>query len=121
MIETNKSLQLQILELYKNGTTAGKISYLLHVPRSTIYKIIKKNRIPIGDGVDITELISARLLCYCEDIEILTKRLAYELLKKDAKKIIIPSHIQKFLKKEKINKVVSILDRANLKCEVIYA
>lgn len=117
MIETNKSLQLQILELYKNGTTAGKISYLLHVPRSTIYKIIKKNR----RGVDITKLISARLLCYCDDIEILTKRLAYELLKKDVKKIIIPSHIQKFLKKEKINKVVNILDKVNLKCEVEYA
>lgn len=122
MIKKNNDLQMQVLELYGRGVKAGVIARILNMPRRNVYYILKKNMVPsMPMGTRIETLISPRLLHFCDDIELLSKMLALELFYKKPEKIIIPKRLQKIIQKEKINKVVSILDKVNLKCEVEYA
>lgn len=126
MKKTEESLQLQVLDCYKRGLNASVTARILNMPRRTVAHILSKNMIPKNNfknvsGVSIEKLISPRLFFYCNDLELLSKRLAAEVLYKKPEKIIIPKRLLNVIKKEKINKVISILDKVNLKCEVEYA
>jgi hypothetical protein len=122
MTKKNKDLELKVIELYGRGLKAGVISRILNAPRTTVYKIIQRNRVPeVKYNVKINELISSRLLYFCDDIELLSKRIAIEIIYKKPKKIIIPKRLQHIVQKEKINKIVSILDKVDIKCNLEFA
>lgn len=121
-------LEEKILELKNESIDGRKIAEILGIGKTAVYEVLKKNRVPMVNLVNpvkktigINDLISLRLLYFCDDIELLSKRLAVEILYQKPEKIIISRRIQEIIKKEKINKVVSILDRVNMKCNLEYA
>ena len=119
----NESLQLQILTLRKNGLSYGEIGLRLRVARSTVQSVCNKNRMPehAKKNINFSKLMSTQLFCFCEDMELLTKRLAIEVLYQKPDVIVVSKRLNKTIKKEKLNKIVSILNKVNLKCEVKYA
>ena len=106
----------------------GKIAKKLLIGKTKVFKVLKKNRVPEFQEIkvsskikNINELISLRLLYFCDDLETLSKRLAIEILYQKPEKILIPHRIQDIIKKEKINNVISILNKINLTCDVEFA
>ena len=121
-------MEQQILELASEGMPKEKIAKTLRIGRTTVFKTLRDYRVPEVDTVkvakkikNLNDLISVRLLYFCDDFEILSKRLAVEILYQKPEKIIIPRQLQGIIKKEKIEKVVNILDRADLHCNFEYA
>lgn len=121
-------MEQQILELASEGMPKEKIAKTLRIGRATVFKTLRDYRVPEVDTVKVSkkiknlnDLISLRLLYFCDDFEMLSKRLAVEILYQKPEKIIIPRRLQGIIKKEKIEKVVNILDRAELHCNFEYA
>ena len=121
-------MEQQILELASEGMPKEKIAKTLRIGRTTVFKTLRDYRVPEVDTVkvakkikNLNDLISVRLLYFCDDFEMLSKRLAVEILYQKPEKIIIPRRLQGIIKKEKIEKVVNILDRAELHCNFEYA
>ena len=121
-------VEQQILKLASEGMLKEKIAKELRVGRTTVFKTLREYRVPEVDTEkvnkkikNLNDLISMRLFYFCNDFEMLSKRLAVEILYQKPEKIIVPRRMQEIVKKEKIEKVVHILDGINLKCNLEYA
>lgn len=121
-------MEQKILELASQGMSKEKIAKELRIGRTTVFKTLREYRVPEVDTVKVAkkikslnDLISVRLLYFCDDFEMLSKRLAVEILYQKPEKIIISRRLQSVVKKEKIAKVVNILDKINLHCNFEYA
>ena len=121
-------VEQQILELASEGMPKEEIAKALGVGRTTVFKTLREYRVPEVDTAKVAkkvkslnDLISVRLLYFCDDFEMLSKRLAVEILYQKPEKIIISRRLQSVVKKEKIAKVVNILDKINLHCNFEYA
>ena len=121
MRQINEELARGVLKLATEGCSVTKTSRLLGTTRKTVYNILKFYRVPQEKIVSLDKLISTRLLYFCDDIELLSKRLAYEILSQKPEKIVVTNRLQKLIKKEKINKVVDILSKVNVKCNLEYS
>ena len=97
------------------------------IKKTTVYKYLKLNKeigiVPakkIIKIIKINELISLHLLCFCRDLAIISKHLANEIIIKKPEKIIVPSRVQSVIRREKMDKVVDILQAANLNVNLEY-
>lgn len=121
-------VEQKILELAAEGMPKEKIAKTLRIGRTAVFKTLREYRVPEVDKEKVAkkikslnDLISVRLLYFCDDFEMLSKRLAVEVLYQKPEKIIISRRLQSVVNKEKIDKVVSILDRIDLHCNFEYA
>lgn len=121
-------MEQKILELASQGMPKEKIAKELRIGRTAVFKTLREYRVPEVDTVKVArkikslnDLISVRLLYFCDDFEMLSKRLAVEILYQKPEKIIISRRLQSVVKKEKIAKVVNILDKIDLHCNFEYA
>lgn len=121
-------IEQEILTLANKGITKDKIAEMVGFSRMSVFKVLKAYRVPEEKTEvknkkirNFNELISPRLFYFCDDIELLAKRLACEIFYQKPEKIIIPNRLVSMVEKEKINKVVNILDRVDLKCPIEYA
>jgi predicted transcriptional regulator len=121
-------VEQKILELASSGMPKEKIAKTLRIGRTAVFKTLREYRVPEVDTVKVAkkikslnDLISVRLLYFCDDFEMLSKRLAVEILYQKPEKIIISRRLQSVVNKEKIDKVVNILDRIDLHCNFEYA
>lgn len=121
-------VEQKILELASEGMPKEKIAKTLRIGRTAVFKTLREYRVPEVDTVKVAkkikslnDLISVRLLYFCDDFEMLSKRLAVEILYQKPEKIIISRRLQSVVNKEKIDKVVNILDRIDLHCNFEYA
>ena len=128
VLKADYKLAEKILELVAQGVPKKDIPKILRVGRTTVFKVLKEYRVPeiitkkeSKKVVNINEIISTRLLYFCDDLELISKRMAIEIIAQNPEKIIIPSRLANFVKKEKMSKVVNILDRINLDCKLEYA
>lgn len=120
-------VEQKILELAAEGMSKEKIAKTLRIGRTAVFKTLREYRVPEVDTVKVAkkikslnDLISVRLLYFCDDFEMLSKRLAVEILYQKPEKIIISRRLQSVVNKEKIDKVVNILDRIDLHCNFEY-
>ena len=121
-------VEQKILELAAEGMPKEKIAKTLRIGRTAVFKTLREYRVPEVDKEKVAkkikslnDLISVRLLYFCDDFEMLSKRLAVEILYQKPEKIIISRRLQSVVNKEKIDKVVNILDRIDLHCNFEYA
>ena len=120
------SVEKKVIELHEAGYCSENIAKKVRISNASVLKILNRNRMP---GVEIekksiikiNDLISTHLLCFCEDLELLAKRLASEILYQKPEKIIVPKRLQGFIKDEKISKIINILDKVDLKFNLEYA
>lgn len=120
-VPPKKLLEQKIIELASIGMQKKSIIKILRVEIKIVDDVFKKYRIPEKKITTINDIVSTRLLYFCDDIEMLAKRFAIEVLYQKPEKIIIPKRLQKIIKKEKISKVVNILEKINVKCNIEYA
>lgn len=95
------------------------------ISRRTVFKICESLHIPDREKEEktitsITNLISLRLLYFCDDLELLTKMFAGECCYQDVEKIIIPEKVLSVIPEQKIKKIVSLSEKAGLKLNVEY-
>lgn len=95
------------------------------ISRRTVFKICETLHIPDREEkketiTSITNLISLRLLYFCDDLELLTKMFAGECCYQKIEKIIIPEKVLSIIPEQKIKKIVSLSERAGLKFDVEY-
>ena len=83
----------------------------MHIPE----REEKKSKI-----INIANLISLRLLYFCDDLELLTKMFAGECCYQEIEKIIIPEKVLSLIPEQKIKKIVHLSERAGLKLDVEY-
>jgi len=120
-VSPKKILEEKIIELASCGMNKKSIIKTLRIESKVIDDIFTKYRIPEKKITTINDLVSVRLFYFCNDIEMLAKRMAIEIFYQKPEKIIIPKRLQKIIKKEKISKVVNILQKINLSCNIEYA
>lgn len=129
----DRKLEEKIIELRREKIMTGKdiaaelTSQGYKVSKSVVYKYLKMNQeipaekiSPIKKIKKINELISVRLFWFCNDLSVLSKRLAMEIVEQKPEKIIVPTRLQAIIKKEKMDKVVNILEAANLSVNLEY-
>lgn len=126
--EIPNSVELKIIELYESGLCKENIAKKMKISIASVSKILSRNRVP---GVEfevkektiikINDLISTHLLCFCEDLELLAKRLAIEIIYQKPEKIIVPKRLQAAIRTEKMSKIINILNRVDLNCNLEYA
>jgi len=120
------STEQEILNLRQEGLTGRQIGERMGLSKSVVYKYLKLNRVPEIEEKkqkkikNLNELISLRLFYFCEDVVILAKRLAAEIILQNPEKIVISKRIQSIIKKEKISKVVNILEATSLRVNLEY-
>lgn len=126
-IKIEPSTEEKILELKQQGFNGKQIGEQMGLSKSVVYKYLRLNRIPDFEEKtpkkikNINELISLRLLYFCEDIAIIAKRLASEIILQKPEKIVISKRTQSVIKKEKIQKVINILEASSLSLNLEYA
>lgn len=86
-----------------------KILNLLNTSDKKIVVVEKK------ENMEINKLVSLHLLYHCNDLKILTQRIAFEILQKQTKKIFIPDRITKILDEKKIKKIDEIITNVGVK------
>lgn len=118
---TTKAIEQEIITLNSKGLSREQIKDTLRINKHYIDSVFEKNRISDKKIFNINDLISFRLLYHCEDIELLTKRIALELAYKKPEKVIIPTRLCKTVKKDKINKIFNILNYVGISCDLEYA
>ena len=126
--EIPNSVELKVTELYEAGFCNENIAKATKISVASISKILSKNRVP---GVEIeiekksiikiNDLISIHLLRFCEDLELLAKRLATEIIYQKPEKIIVPKRLQGVIKVDKMSKIINILSKVDLNCNLEYA
>lgn len=118
-----------ILQLF-NGEkkTVSEISKELHISRPTIYNVLKNYRVPITvekkekkETANILQLLSLRLWYFCEDYELLCKMFTVEVCLHGCNKVVVPKKMTSIINAEKIKKVVKLVNRAGLECELHFA
>lgn len=118
----------EVLQLYKEGVTQSKIAEKCGVSRRSVYNILKQNRVPtcykeqtISETVNIINVLSLRLLYFCNDYELLVKMFVNNVFYKNYKKIIIPRRVDFIIERKKIEKIVKLSNMAGLECELQFA
>lgn len=110
----------KVIELYNQKIPAEQIAEKTRISRRSVFNIIKKycsiekNDIVIFDkknNINILELISLRLLYYCDDVNLLARLLTNSILDKKAKKIFIPKKIKKVIDSKKINNIIELVQK----------
>lgn len=119
----NKKLTLDdeniILQLSANGITQKEIAKIIGVHKNTIGLVLKKYRVPEKNIIQkndkkeksINQIISLRLMYHCYNIDLLTDMMLSEAKASCVEKIYIPERIKKIIDKEKIKKIVSLLNK----------
>ena len=119
----------QVLQLYNENLNSREIAEQLRISRRSVFNILKTYRVPLSekrveekkDTINILKLLSLRLWYFCEDYELLCKMLVVEVCMRGCEKIIVPKKMTSIINKEKIQKVVSIVNKAGLECELSFA
>lgn len=98
--------------LFDNGFTRRQISQIMNLHYETVVqkiramlkdeKSVKKNK---KSKDNIINLISVRMLYYCDDIPLLGLMLADEIKKQTLKEVYIPKRLKQILTLEKIKKI----------------
>ena len=120
-------MEQQILNLAAGGMTKKDIAATIKCSPRSVFNVLKAYRVPmptekkLSKQIKISDLISTHLLHYCDDLEILSKRLALEILYARPEKIVVPARIQRIIDSKKINKVVSIVRASGVPCQLEYA
>lgn len=125
----SSEMENNILQLSSIGKTVCEIAQETRISRPTIYAVLKTYRVPMSEkekrektGTEnLKNLLSLRLLYFCNDYELLTKRLAWEICTSSCKKIFVPKRITSIIKKEKIEKIVQLVNLAGLECDLLFA
>lgn len=121
----------RVNELINNGIYKKDIPAYIErefnekISRRTVFKICETLHIPEREEkkskiINIANLISLRLLYFCDDLELLTKMFAGECCYQEIEKIIIPEKVLSIIPEQKIKKIVRLSERAGLKVDVEY-
>ena len=119
----------RVNELINNGIYKKDISAYIErefnekISRRTVFKICETLHIPEEKKskiINIANLISLRLLYFCDDLELLTKMFASECCYQEIEKIIIPEKVLSIIPEQKIKKIVHLSERTGLKLDVEY-
>ena len=118
----------EILQLHQEGLTQNKIAEKCGVSRRTVCNVLSQNRVPmyykeqnISETVNIINVLSLRLLYFCNDYELLVKMFVAGVYSKGCKKITIPRKINSLIGKEKIETIVKLSNMIGLECELEFA
>lgn len=127
----------KIIELANSGMPIKDIPQAIErtlrisISRRSVFNALEQARVPNiksksqevqtiqpREKLSITSLVSIRLLYFCDDIELLTKIFAREFCHLKPEKIYVSSRVQKIVDVQKINKIVNIIERVGLKCNM---
>ena len=95
----NRHLELSILELAKSGISKKNIAKDLMIGLDVASSVFEKYRVPEVKILKLNNLVSTRLLYFCNDIKTISKRLAVEILYQKPEKIIVSNRLQKIIEK----------------------
>lgn len=120
-------LEEKILELNASGVKKDDIAKMVGLSRITIFKVLKNYRTPEvfieenKNNMNLLNLISFRLIYYCNDYKLLCKMFADAVMRKKPKKIIITQKLKNIIPPKKINKIISIIDYLKMDTKVEYS
>ena len=124
----NIKTENEILQLHQEGLTQKKIAEKCGVSRRTVCNVLSQNRVPmyykeqnISETVNIINVLSLRLLYFCNDYELLVKMFVAGVCSKGCKKITIPRKMNSLIGKEKIETIVKLSNMTGLECELQFA
>ena len=118
----------EILQLHQEGLTQNKIAEKCGVSRRTVCNVLSQNRVPMyykeqntSETASIINILSLRLLYFCNEYELLVKMFVVGVCSKGCKKITIPRKMNSIIEREKIETIVKLSNMAGLECELQFA
>lgn len=110
-------LEQKILELSASGIAKDEIAKTINVSRRTVFNILKQNRVPAEyiepthkEKTNINNLISLRLLYFCDDCELIAQMLDCIIKTQKTKIIYVPKKIIDIVSRKKIEKIIDLSD-----------
>ena len=111
-----KDIEKRILILRnEEKKSVREIAKELGISIGAVSKVYAKYRVPKKKNKNLIELVSLRLLYFCDDIKLLTKRIACEIINQDIEEIKITLRTKKIVGDDKIVKIVDYIKHTYLK------
>lgn len=113
-----KDIERRILILRnEEKKSVREIAKELGISIGAVSKVYAKYRVPKKKNKNLIELISLRLLYFCDDIKLLTKRIACEIINQDIEEVRISPKIKKIVGDDKIIQIVDYIQHTDLRVE----